>query len=240
MCLLFFWTWWNNTFNSSLTKFKPWKKRGGPFPETGKTLLLGWPSASAAETTKSQSTLWSLRRRSQFSLKIEERSVGQLCHWEEVFYRRNACYEYMAYIPGSTFLENNRIEGSGAYKWNICYAIRTVRLPGLAWLSLPCRGRSIPKKGSSYLKGIPKRASSLFRISAILSAKTASSVSGLHVFHSELPPLTRACLHLDRRKDSEVDLSFVFVVARPYLASFPELTSPTTFLYAIRRSQSAL
>ncbi|KAK6772574.1 hypothetical protein RDI58_030193 [Solanum bulbocastanum] len=39
--------------------------------------------------------------------------------------------------------------------------------------------------------------------------------------------------------DPEADLSFVFVVARPYLASFPELTSPTTFLYAIRRSQSA-
>ncbi|KAH0655367.1 hypothetical protein KY285_030249 [Solanum tuberosum] len=38
MCLLFFRSWWNNAFNSSLTKFKPWKKRGGPFPETGKTL----------------------------------------------------------------------------------------------------------------------------------------------------------------------------------------------------------
>ena len=111
---------------------------------------------------------------------------------------------YMAYIPGSTFLENNRIEGSGAYKWNVCYAIRTVRLPGLASLSLPCRGRSIPKKGSSYLKGIPKRASSLFRISAILSARAASSVSGLHVFHSELPPLTRACLRLDRLDTSYI------------------------------------
>uniref|UniRef100_A0A494G921 Uncharacterized protein n=1 Tax=Solanum lycopersicum TaxID=4081 RepID=A0A494G921_SOLLC len=110
----------------------------------------------------------------------------------------------MAYIPGSTFLENNRIEGSGAYKWNVCYAIRTVRLPGLASLSLPCRGRSIPKKGSSYLKGIPKRASSLFRISAILSARAASSVSGLHVFHSELPPLTRACLRLDRLDTSYI------------------------------------
>ncbi len=28
-----------------------------------------------------------------FSLKIEERSVGQLCHLEEVFYRGKACYE---------------------------------------------------------------------------------------------------------------------------------------------------
>ncbi|KAG5580540.1 hypothetical protein H5410_051167 [Solanum commersonii] len=169
--------------------------------------------------------------------------------------------------------------GSGAYKWNICYAIRTVRLPELASLSLQCRGRSIPKKGSSYLKGIAKRASSLFRISVILSASVASSISSLHVFHSKLPPLTRTCLRLDRLNTSyirriipfsscdpivyasaeysnlalaassvsshysnnpEADLSFVFVVAHPYLVSFPKLTSPTTFLYVIRRKQVAV
>ena len=89
MSLLFLQTWWNNIFNSSLTIFKPQKKRRGDFPEIGKTLLLGWTSASAAEKAKSQPTFWSLRRFKYVSIDAKQFVLLFLCLVE--FYSYDKC-----------------------------------------------------------------------------------------------------------------------------------------------------